>query len=77
MWVKMSRGRFVRWTNSVGQNVTWSVCGWTDRQCTSTVSRPSGFIRQRVMSGGGFIGYMILSGGQVGLLGREPFEEAN
>ncbi len=24
--------RFVRWTLSLGQNVAWSVCGWTDRQ---------------------------------------------
>ncbi len=32
--VKCHSRRFVRWTNSVGRNVTWSVCGWTDRQCT-------------------------------------------
>ncbi len=32
--VKCHSRRFVGWTNSVGRNVTWSVCGWTDRQCT-------------------------------------------
>ncbi len=25
---------FVGWTLCLGQNVTWSVCGWTDRQGT-------------------------------------------
>jgi hypothetical protein len=29
--------RFVGWTDSVGRNVTWSVCGWTDRQGTGTL----------------------------------------
>ncbi len=33
--VKCHSRRFVGWTNSVGRNVTWTVCGWTDRQCTA------------------------------------------
>ncbi len=33
--VKCHSRRFVGWTNSVGRNVTRSVCGWTDRQCTA------------------------------------------
>ncbi len=32
--VKCHSRWFVGWTNSVGRNVTWSVCGWTDRQYT-------------------------------------------
>jgi hypothetical protein len=32
--IKCHSRRFVGWTDSVGRNVTWSVCGWTDRQCT-------------------------------------------
>ncbi len=28
--------RFVGWTLSLGRNVEWSVCGWTDRQGTVT-----------------------------------------
>jgi hypothetical protein len=31
---KMSQQTVVGWTNSVGRNVMWSVCGWTDRRCT-------------------------------------------
>ncbi len=27
--------RFVGWTLSLGRNVAWSVCGWTDRQGTA------------------------------------------
>ncbi len=30
---------FVGWMDSVGQNVGWSVCGWTHRQCTTTYTR--------------------------------------
>ncbi len=30
--------RFVGWTYSLGQIVTWSVCGWTDRQGTAEVA---------------------------------------
>ncbi len=29
--------RFVGWTLSLGQNVAWSVCGWTDRQGTENI----------------------------------------
>ncbi len=32
--VKWHSRWFVGWTDSVGWNVAWSVCGWTDRQCT-------------------------------------------
>ncbi len=31
--------RFVGWTLSLGRNVAWSVCGWTDRQGTDTSSK--------------------------------------
>ncbi len=33
--------RFVGWTLSLGRNVTWSVCGWTDRQGTLDLVRAS------------------------------------
>ncbi len=32
--VKCHSRLFVGWTDSVDRNVTWSVCGWADRQCT-------------------------------------------
>ncbi len=32
--VKCHSRRFVGWTLSLGQNVAWSVCGWTDHQGT-------------------------------------------
>jgi hypothetical protein len=36
--VNCHRRRFVGWMLSLGQNVAWSVCGWTDRQGTMTHS---------------------------------------
>jgi hypothetical protein len=35
--VKCHSRWFVGWTDSVGRNVMWSVCGWTDRQCTHSM----------------------------------------
>ncbi len=33
--VKCHSRQFVGWTLSLGQNVAWSVRGWTDHQCTA------------------------------------------
>jgi hypothetical protein len=46
--VNCHSGWNVEWTNGVGRNVTWSVCGLTLRQGTSGTPPPGQAVREEV-----------------------------